>query len=85
MGNQSHPVELAHSRKRVLRGRRRRRLRSVDSECAGHVLSLESLSLQEPTSLPQRGPCRDAELGLAFPILPGSKTMAGTHWGSPGT
>ncbi len=32
VGNQPHSVELANNRKRVLRGRRRRRLRSVDSD-----------------------------------------------------
>jgi hypothetical protein len=38
VGNQSHPVELAGSRKRVWRGPGQPWLRSVDSECLGPAI-----------------------------------------------
>jgi hypothetical protein len=61
VGNQSHPVELASSRKRVLRGGQRWSLRSVDSECLGPAIEPRKITCSwEPLSSLQRGPRRRA-------------------------
>ena len=75
VGNQSHPVELASSRKRVLRGGQRWSLRSVDSECLGPAIEPRKITCSwEPLSSLQRGPRRRALIGLARRSCRGPRT-----------
>jgi hypothetical protein len=75
VGNQSHPVEPASSRKRVLRGDQRWSLRSVDSECLGPAIEPRKITCSwEPLSSLQRGPRRRALIGLARRSCRGPRT-----------
>jgi hypothetical protein len=55
VGNQSHPVELAGSRKRVLRGGRPLPSRSVDSQAESSDIEPRKFSGREPSLLTQAG------------------------------
>jgi len=76
VGNQSHPVEPASSRKRVLRGGGRLPLRSVDSQAESLDIEPRNFSRREPSFLTQAGAAAARRYGLALPLPPGSKTQA---------
>jgi len=65
MGSQSHPVERAGSRKRVLRGGGRPSSRSVDSQTESSDIEPRNFSGREPSLLTQAGAAPTRRNGLA--------------------